>query len=129
MQGMGCRAAPVLLVAPGQGEGLWVLGVTSDSTDPAHSRLPKWHQQPKNIPGDADGNVLLLMAPGKGWEWGSSGFGSSKWMGAVRQSPGVGPLRRSALGYGFGGFPFYWNPFTLPWCLFACFYIPCRQAL
>lgn len=50
MQGMGCRAAPVLLVAPGQGEGLWVLGVTSDSTDPAHSRLPKWHQQPKNIP-------------------------------------------------------------------------------
>ena len=75
------------------------------------------------------GDIMLLMAPGKGWEWGSSGFGSSKWMGAVRQSPGVGPLRRSALGYGFGGFPFYWNPFTLPWCLFACFYIPCRQAL
>lgn len=27
----------VPLVAPGQGEGLWVLGVTSDSTDPAYS--------------------------------------------------------------------------------------------
>lgn len=111
-----------------RGCGCWVSPVTALTLPTAGSQngINSLKISPS---GDADGNVLLLMAPGKGWEWGSSGFGSSKWMGAVRQSPGVGPLRRSALGYGFGGFPFYWNPFTLPWCLFACFYFPCRQAL